>query len=50
MTKRRLFFIENREYILPDNKNFWTIARDEAIHRLVENLSRLPRGAVARLL
>jgi len=37
MNKRKFFSIKYQKYILPDNKNFWTIARDEAIFRLDEN-------------
>jgi hypothetical protein len=37
MTKRKFFSIKHQKYILPDNKNFWTIARDEAVYRLDEN-------------
>jgi hypothetical protein len=37
MTKRKLFSIKYQKYILPDNKNFWTITRDEAVYRLDEN-------------
>jgi hypothetical protein len=47
MTKRKFFSIKYQKYILPDNKEFWNIARDEAIYRLDENLSRLPRYAAA---
>jgi hypothetical protein len=47
MTKRKFFSIKYQKFILPDNRNFWTIARDEAVYRLDENLSRLPREAVA---
>jgi hypothetical protein len=35
-----LFYIKYQKYILPDDKQFWNIARDEAIYRLDENLSR----------
>jgi hypothetical protein len=40
MTNRKFFSIKHQKYILPDNKQFWTIARDEAVYRLDENLSR----------
>jgi hypothetical protein len=43
MTKRKFFSIKYQKYILPEDKNFWNIARDEAVYRLDENLSRLPR-------
>ena len=42
-----LFYIKYQKYILPDDKQFWNIARDEAVYRLDENLSRLPRYAAA---
>jgi hypothetical protein len=47
MTKSKFFSIKYQKYILPEDKSFWTIARDEAVYRLDENLSRLPREAVA---
>jgi hypothetical protein len=37
MTKRKFFSIKYQKYILPDNKSFWTIARDEAVYRPDEN-------------
>jgi hypothetical protein len=37
MTKRKFFSIKYQKYILPPNKNFWDIARDEAVYRLDEN-------------
>jgi hypothetical protein len=37
MTKRKFFSIKYQKFILPDNKNFWAIARDEAVYRLNEN-------------
>jgi hypothetical protein len=37
MTKRKFFSIKYQKYILPDNKDFWNIARDEAVYRLEEN-------------
>jgi hypothetical protein len=40
MTKRKFFSIKFQKYILPDDKNFWNIARDEVVYRLDENLSR----------
>jgi hypothetical protein len=40
MTKRIFFSIKYQKYTLRDNKNFWNVARDEAIYRLDENLSR----------
>jgi ATP-dependent RNA circularization protein (DNA/RNA ligase family) len=47
MTKRKFFSIKYQKYILPDNRDFWNIARDEAVYRLDENLSRWSREAVA---
>jgi len=38
MNKRKFFSIKYRKTILPEDKNFWTIARDEAIYRLDEKL------------
>jgi hypothetical protein len=43
MTKRKFFSIKYQKYILPEDKNFWNITRDEVVYRLDENLSRLPR-------
>jgi hypothetical protein len=40
MNKRKFFSIKYQKYILPDNINFWNIAKDEAVYRLDENLSR----------
>ena len=37
MNKRKFFSIKYQKHILPDNKNFWNIARDEAVYRLDEN-------------
>jgi hypothetical protein len=37
MNKKKFFSVKYQEYILPDDKNFWNIARDEAIYRLNEN-------------
>jgi len=37
MTKRKFFSLKYQKYILPDNKKFWNIARDEAVYRLDEN-------------
>jgi hypothetical protein len=37
MTKRKFFSIKYQQYILPDDKDFLNIARDEAVYRLDEN-------------
>jgi hypothetical protein len=50
MSKSKFFSIKYQKFVLPDNKQFWNIARDEAVYRLDENLSRLSRyGAVCSL-
>lgn len=37
MNKRKFFSLKHQKYILPDNKQFWDIAKDEALFRLAEN-------------
>jgi len=37
MNKRKFFSIKYQKYILPDDKNFQNIARDEAVYLLDEN-------------